>query len=111
MLWVRRSTFGAAEKRADAARVDREVGAVAARALNHPASVDRRADQLDRVGLDRRLHHQHVAPQRVRHVARVQIRRGDLDVDRRLQLVDQRRLAEQRFDLRTDLPPFGVRRT
>ena len=38
----------------------------------------------------------------------VEIRRADLHVDGRLQLLNQRGLAQQRLELRSDLLPLGV---
>ena len=90
-------------------RVHREIGAVAPRSLNHPAAiVHARRDQFDRIVLDRWRDDDGVAKQRLRNGAVIELRRRGLHVDGRLQFVNQRRLAEQRLELRADLLPFRI---
>ena len=91
-------------------RVHREIRAVPARALNHPAAVGPRADKLGRILFDRRHDDEHVADERTRHLARLRGRRTDLNVHGRPQLVDQDRLAKQRFDFRADQVPLRIGR-
>src|SRR3954452_25495287 len=90
---VRDSAVSAAavEKLHDAADMDDEIGAAAPRPLDQPVAVQRRADQLNGIGYDRRLENEDVAQERVRDLSSVQLRRTDLNVDRWLQLLDQRR--------------------
>ena len=85
-----------------------EVRTVPARALHHAAAIDARGDELDRILFDRRHQDEHVAHERRRHLPRLQIRRTDLNVHGRLQLLNQDRLAKQRFDFRAHQAPLRV---
>jgi len=90
--------------------VDGELRSVPAGAFNHPSSIDARPDKFDHLLFDRRSQNEHVAGERARHGARAQIGLADLDIDHRLQLVDQHRLGEERLDLRADQAPLGIGR-
>ena len=88
--------------------MDGQLRTVAAGALNHPSSIDARPDKFDHLLFDRRRQDEHVAGKRARHGARTEIGLADLNIDHRLQLMDQDRFRQQRLDLRADQPPLRI---
>ena len=79
-----------------------EIRTVSPRPLNQPAAVDACGDEFGRVLLDGRHDDDHVAHERCGNITRREFRRTDLDIHVRTKLVDERRLAQQRFDLRSE---------
>ena len=80
--------------------------AVARRPFDEPSAIGARRDELRRRRIDGRDDDDDVADEPVRNGARLERRLADLDVRRRLQLLDQRGFTQQRFELGADLLPL-----